>query len=288
LLIANRNQQSTISNVMFRPMSDCQRIEPFVTPFVDGDLQDPDRDAVARHLRACAPCASRVAAERAVRDLIRRAKPSLDAPRAPDSLRATCAKLAGRDASPGVPGALGFSGAASSSSSRGATSWRARLTPIALAATLVLIVGGAFLYQITEKSARVMAAELAADHVKCFAMNRMLGTRQAASLVERSMIARFDWPMRLPDNPAGAGLELVGARPCLYGEGKVAHIMYVHQGHPVSLFMLPNASRSRDLVRVLGHEAAIWCVGKRTFVLIAREPREEVERMAAFVQAGLQ
>jgi anti-sigma factor RsiW len=271
-------------------MSDCQRIEPFVTPFVDGDLQEADdRDAVARHLRVCAPCASRVAAERAVRDLIHRAKPSLDAPRAPDSLRATCAKLAGRDAPPGAPGAPGFSRAASSSSSsRGATSWRARLPAIALAATLVLIVGSAFLYQITEKSARIMAAELAADHVKCFAMNRMLGTRQAASLVERSMIARFDWPMHLPDNPAGAGLELVGARPCLYGEGKVAHIMYLHQGHPVSLFMLPNASRSRDLVRVLGHEAAIWCVGKRTFVLIAREPREEVERMAAFVQAGLQ
>ena len=52
--------------------------------------------------------------------------------------------------------------------------------------------------------------------------------------------------------------------------------------------MLPNASRSDEIVKVLGHEAAIWCVGRRTFVLLAREPREEVERMAAFVQAGLQ
>ena len=36
--------------------------------------------------------------------------------------------------------------------------WRARLVPLALAATLVLVVGGAFLYQATDQSARLMAA----------------------------------------------------------------------------------------------------------------------------------
>ena len=158
---------------------------------------------------------------------------------------------------------------------------------MALAASLVVVVGGAFVYQITDKSARVMAAELAADHVKCFAMNSLLHTHDAAAAVESSMIASFGWRMQLPDEPARAGLELVGARPCLYGEGKIAHIMYRHQGQPVSLFMLPNASRSRELVEVLGHQAAIWCVGNRTFVLISREPKREVEQMASFVQASL-
>ncbi len=259
-------------------MSDCQRIEPLVTPFVDGELADGDHDVVARHLRVCALCASRARAERAVRDLIQQARPALrDAPRAPDALRAKCATLAGS-----TRGRRGFLRAFSFAP------WRARLTPIALTASLVLIVGGAFTYQITETSARIMAAELAADHVKCFALNGVLRTHQESSLVESAMISGFDWRMHLPDGPERAGLELVGARPCLYGEGKIAHIMYRHQGHPVSLFMLPNASRSRELVRVLGHEAVIWCVGKRTFVLLAREPRPELERMAAFVQAGLQ
>jgi hypothetical protein len=55
----------------------------------------------------------------------------------------------------------------------------------------------------------------------------------------------------------------------------------------VSLFMLPNASRSRELVEVLGHQAAIWCVGNRTFVLVSREPKRDVEQMASFVQASL-
>ena len=37
----------------------------------------------------------------------------------------------------------------------------------------------------------------------------------------------------------------------------------------------------------MGHQAAIWSVGDRTFVLIAREPRDEVERMTSFVHAAL-
>jgi anti-sigma factor RsiW len=93
--------------------------------------------------------------------------------------------------------------------------------------------------------------------------------------------------VHLPEDASTAGLELVGARPCLYGEGRVAHIMYRHEGHPVSLFMLPQTERAQALVEVFGHEAVIWCANKRTFVLVAREPRRDVERMAAFVQAAL-
>ena len=132
-----------------------------------------------------------------------------------------------------------------------------------------------------------MAAELAADHLKCFAMNAALGTRQAPSAVESTMLSSFDWRMHLPSDPSRAGLELVGARPCLYGEGKIAHIMYRHQGRAVSLFMLPGTERAQGLVDVLGHEAAIWCVNDRTFVLVSRGPKEDVERLAAYVRSSL-
>jgi len=259
-------------------MPNCRVIDPLVTPYIDGELPPPDRDLVAEHLRVCAPCHSRVSAEQAVRTLIRAKRATLASPCASQALRAKCAEAARLKSSAPHEDARRFSGA---------MLWATRLTPIALAASLVLVVGGAFVYQITDKSARVMAAELTADHVKCFAMNRVLDTHDASSAVESSMIAGFGWQMHLPDEPARAGLELVGARPCLYGEGKIAHIMYRHQGRPVSLFMLPNASRSRELVEVLGHQAAIWCVGNRTFVLISREPRREVEQMASFVQASL-
>ena len=253
----------------------CDRIDPLVTPFVDGDLPDADRRAVEEHLRVCPPCHSRIAAERQVHDLIRTRVPALTQTAAPDALHARCWLLA-RHAPHSADGA-----AAS------AAPLPRRLASYALAASLVLVVGGAFVYQATDQSARVMAAELTADHVKCFAMNGVFGTHQGAAAVESSMSGSFGWSMHLPADPARAGLELVGSRQCLYGEGEIAHIMYRHQGHPVSLFMLPKAARTEELVEVLGHEAKIWCVGDRTFVLVAREPRSEVERMASFVQAGM-
>ena len=253
----------------------CDRIDPLVTPFVDGDLPDADRRAVEEHLRVCPPCHSRIAAERQVHDLIRTRVPALTQTAAPDALHARCWLLARHAPHPA-------DGAAAS-----AAPLPRRLASYALAASLVLVVGGAFVYQATDQSARVMAAELTADHVKCFAMNGVFGTHQGAAAVESSMSGSFGWSMHLPADPARAGLELVGSRQCLYGEGEIAHIMYRHQGHPVSLFMLPKAARTEELVEVLGHEAKIWCVGDRTFVLVAREPRSEVERMASFVQAGM-
>jgi hypothetical protein len=63
--------------------------------------------------------------------------------------------------------------------------------------------------------------------------------------------------------------------------------MYRHEGHTVSLFMLPKSTRAEELVEVLGHQARIWCDGNRTFVLLTSEPREKVDGIAQFVQASL-
>jgi anti-sigma factor RsiW len=259
------------------PKPSCQKIDPLVTPFIDGELPDPDRRAVEEHLRACPPCHSRVVAEREVHTLIREKAPALCKADAPDALHARCWEIARI-----TPRA----DAASHGGPPPATLPR-RLAPYALAASLVLVVGGAFVYQATDKSSRVLAAELTADHVKCFAMNGLFGRHEGVAAVESSMADSFGWRMHLPADPARAGLELVGSRQCLYGEGEIAHIMYRHDGRPVSLFMLPKSARTEELVEVLGHEAKIWCDGNRTFVLVAREPRAAVERMASFVQASL-
>jgi anti-sigma factor RsiW len=158
---------------------------------------------------------------------------------------------------------------------------------VALAASVAIVAAGAVVYEATEKSTTVMAAELTADHIKCFALNDFLATHQLPAAVESSMLSGFGWHVSLPQQPAQADLELIGSRPCLYGEGKIAHIMYRHHGQPVSLFMLPKSARAEELVEVLGHSAAVWCKHDRTFVLIARDRREEVERMASFVQASM-
>jgi anti-sigma factor RsiW len=162
-----------------------------------------------------------------------------------------------------------------------------RLAPLALAALLVLIVGGAFLYRMTQISTRVMAAELTADHLKCAVVNSIAGTAQASAVVESSLSSRFGWQAKLPEHPEAAGLELIGARPCLYGEGSVAHIMYRHQGTTVSVFMLPRSHRPEEHLGLLGHQAAVWSIGDRTFVVIARKSREELEGIASFIHDRL-
>ena len=105
--------------------------------------------------------------------------------------------------------------------------------------------------------------------------------------VESAMVSRFGWQMHLPSEASRAGLELVGSRPCLYGEGKIAHIMYRHNGQPLSVFMLPRTERPEQIVETLGHECAIWSSADRTFVLVSREARDEVERLAAYVHGAL-
>jgi hypothetical protein len=156
---------------------------------------------------------------------------------------------------------------------------------LALAAVLVLGLGAALLSRVGQTPTRVVAAELAADHVKCFMINAVFGTHQSIEAAEDLMADGFGWNTQLSRVPEAAGLELVGARPCLYDRGRIAHVMFRQAGRPVSLFMLPNDRRTDEVLETVGHAAAVWSVGDRTFVLVARESSEEVQRMASLVHA---
>jgi anti-sigma factor RsiW len=272
-------------------MSKCASIDPLVTPYVDGELPVALRTLVDEHLHRCPPCQSRVAAESAVRDLVRARKPGLTAPRASASLHTQCGELARRNGDGSAarwrPGVRPLSPVRAVSAWWDAP-WHLRMVPLALTTSLVLLVGGAFLYLATGYSARLLAAELCADHMTCFAANNVLGTHEAPAAVESSMLSAFGWRLHLPEQFDASGLTLVGARRCLYGEGKVAHLMYRVQGRPVSIYMLPKSVRPEELVEILGQEVAIWSVSDRTFVLITRGSRDEVVRMASFVKGALQ
>jgi len=267
-------------------MSDCSSIDPLITPYVDGDIGAVERRRVDAHVRVCPPCHSRVAAEQAVRDLLNARRATLSAGSASVALRDRCRALG--------PGSVRIS------ISRATTVWYFRVAPFAFAAALVLVVGGSFLYVSTDRSTRLLAAELTADHVKCFGvMNSLLGTTADRPTIEHAMASTFGWQMHVPDAAQGPGLELVGARPCLYARGKVAHLMYRHNGHPVSVFMIPNMVRpgvpaspglpgiKDEVVDVMGHEAIVWSSGGRTFVVVAPEREADVAQVVSFVQASL-
>jgi anti-sigma factor RsiW len=250
-------------------MSECRSIDPLVTPYVDGQLSEVSRAVVDRHLLACAACRSRIRAEQSALDLLLAHRAALRGAEAPVALLQRCRAMAEQIDDPAVP------------------AWRPRAFRLALAASVLAVVGGVSLYWLTQVSTRVMAAELAVDHMKCFVMNAVFGTSHAHADVERSLASTFSWEASLPSDPEQAGLQLVGARPCLYGEGMMAHIMYSYEGRPVSVFMLPDNRRPDELIEVMGHQAAVWTSGDRTFVLVARESPAEVQRLASFIHATL-
>jgi anti-sigma factor RsiW len=255
-------------------MSDCASINPLVTPYVDNELPVVERAALEQHLAVCGSCHARVAAEQSVRALLMSRRERLRAERSPDALRARCAGALRPPMGPAI--AVGARPA-----------WYARVGPLAVAASLVLVVAAAFLYQLTVRSSHVMAAELTADHVKCFVLNRLIDPHQSSSVVESALASSFGWPVRLPSTPGQEGLELLGARPCLYGEGRTAHMMFRHNGQPLSLFMLPDRRRADEMIDVFGHEAVVWSAGNRTFVLVSSEGRAEVERVASFIRSSI-
>ena len=142
-------------------------------------------------------------------------------------------------------------------------------------------------YQATGRSNRLLAAELTADHEKCFRLNKLLDTHDTAQDVEAAMASGFGWRMQMPDVSTHRDISVVGSRPCLYGEGTAAHIMFLQDGQPVSLFMLKRGAHSEDVVEVFGHQCRIWSEGERTFVLVARASTVPLEQMAAFVRTTI-
>ena len=133
----------------------------------------------------------------------------------------------------------------------------------------------------------LLAAELTADHEKCFRLNTLLDTHDTAQDVEAAMASGFGWRMQMPDVSTHRDISVVGSRPCLYGQGAAAHIMFMQDGQPVSLFMLKRGARSEDVVEVFGHQCRIWSEGERTFVLVARSSTVPLEQMAAFVRTTI-
>src|SRR5215831_8345276 len=114
-------------------MPDCASIDPLITPYIDGDIGASERRTVEDHVRVCPPCYSRVAAERAVCELMRTRRTELAGDAAPSALRDRCAALRHLPFAP--PAGAGA-----------AKAWVARLVPIALAAGVFVAVGAASLY----------------------------------------------------------------------------------------------------------------------------------------------
>jgi anti-sigma factor RsiW len=244
-------------------MPSCREIDPLFAPYIDGEATADQKAIVDAHLKACPKCRHQTALQSAVRETVRA---KLCRPCAPEELRTRC-----RAAARAGMGPFG--------------TVRSTITSLSIAAALVFVVGGVLLYALTGLSPAVLAAQLTLDHVTCFAVHDADAPVDARAS-EAQYARDYGAAIQLP-RTAITGLQLVGMRRCYCGEGAAAHAMYRLHGRPVSLYVIPDASRERASTDTFGHDAVIWSKGNVTYVLLGREPRAALETLAAEMERGL-
>lgn len=252
-------------------MSKCRDLDPLFAPYADGEVASDDRASVESHLERCPPCRENVAEQRTVRAAVAACRSSLRTS-APHELRAKCAAYA-RNAQP----------------ERSVVSRMAqrRWIPLSLAATLVIALATAFIIGVNDK-VEALTAQLTLDHVKCFqvAPERLKHTNAATAA--RDWSEKQGWAIDVPASSSSEDLELLGVRQCAWTNGRVAHVMYLWHGHPLSIFVVPRALRGvsdrQEFVEKFGHEAVIWSGKDRTYVLLARAKPPELAPIVGYVR----
>jgi anti-sigma factor RsiW len=253
-------------------MSNCRELDAQFAPYADGDVAPGDRAAVEAHLDRCPPCRDRVAIQRSVRDVVVARRSALR-PGASDQLRARCAEHA-RAAVP-APSMV-------RTASR-------RWVPLSLAATLLLAVGGAFLFGLND-NVEALAAQLTLDHVTCFQFAPERLTHTDAAAAAHDWAAKQGWAIEIPPSSSSSDLELLGIRRCTMSSGRVAHVLYKWHGQPLSVFVVPHSFRAlhdqQEFVEKFGHEAVVWSSADRTYVLLARAQPSELTPVVRYVRAN--
>lgn len=227
----------------------CADVTSRLAAYVDGD-GGAQHAEIASHLDACPACRVAAQAQAAARAVLKARAPQLSAT-APPGLRTRIAATL----SEGTPRRL---------------TWPGRLSAVAPAVIVVIALGGVVLPFATVQSATLLAAQLALDHLKCFAIGGDAGgARIGKADAEATLRRDYGIAASVPDSAPDGRLELLGVRRCLYGDGLAAHLLYRAAGEPVSLFILPGVARPPAELHVLGHHEIAWTQGDRTFMLVA-------------------
>jgi anti-sigma factor RsiW len=235
---------------------------------VDRLLTDPEREEVLQHLTACRPCHAAAAAEEGARVVLREKAPALRAEPLPPGLRTRCEALVSehlrsdsRLPSPQSPvrrpeSRMPFG-----------RSWR--LVPVSMTAVLTLFIATVVFSLATKQSDTLLAAQLTVDHAKCFSLFAEPDAPLAdPARLEKMLLDDYGWTVRVPRSSPQDGVQLIGARRCLYADGRIPHVMYRVNGQDVSLFMLEGVGRSDADVTAFGHRSRIWSRGGTTYVLV--------------------
>jgi anti-sigma factor RsiW len=240
-------------------MSECHLIISELTLYVDEQLEPDRRVDVDRHVESCLSCRAALARERGGQTVLRRSAPQLREEPIPPGLRSRCESLVREQ-------------------TRAASlpAWRRTIVPTALSAILLVFTASAIFSLATRQSDAVLAAQLTADHSKCFKLF-VSGNPPVmdAHEVEEMLAREYGWKIHVPSSVDG--LQLIGARRCLYADGLIPHVMYRANGQDMSLFVLNGVTRKPSDLVTFGHRSQIWTKNNTTFVLVS--PPDEKGRL---------
>jgi anti-sigma factor RsiW len=231
-------------------MSDCRFVIERLASYVDDLLDAPDRSEVERHLEGCLSCRGTAVRERGARTVLRHHATRLREEPLPPGLRSRCESIVQEQArAASIPG------------------WRRTLVPTVLSVILLVFTASAIFSLATRQSDALLAAQLTADHSKCFKLF-VTGNPPVmdAHEVEEMLAREYGWKIHVPASTDG--LQLIGARRCLYADGLIPHVMYRANGRDLSLFVLNGVTRSPSELVTFGHRSQIWTKNNTTFVLV--------------------
>ena len=230
-------------------MSECRLVTEQLTSYVDDQLDAIRRNEVERHLETCVACRGAVARERGGQTVLRHYAQQLREEPLPPGLRSRCESLVQQTRAASLPG------------------WRRTLVPTVLSVILLVFTASAIFSLATRRSDAVLAAQLTVDHSKCFKLF-VAGNPPTmdAHEVEEMLTREYGWKIHVP--PSADGLQLIGARRCLYADGLIPHVMYRANGQDLSLFVLNGVTRSASDLVTFGHRSQIWTKNNTTFVLV--------------------
>lgn len=241
----------------------CREVDEQLAAYVDGELAGGVRRSMDAHLAACPSCRGNAERERTARELIRVHRDQLRTT-APAALQARCETAL----HPQRPAA---------------TRWAVRTwVPLSLAATLLLAVGGVFVFGLNDR-VEALAAGLVLDHSKCFKISPAAGKDDAA-LDEALWSQNQGWTITVPRSSDDEQLTLVDVRRCLTADGWSAHLMYRWRGHPLSVYVVPKVVGNAAPSETLGHETAIWADNGRTYALVGDGWPPGFEEMVSYMK----
>ena len=110
------------------------------------------------------------------------------------------------------------------------------------------------------------------------------GAWDFARALEARWASRQGWVITVPETEPAENLRLVDVRRCLSTDGRVAHLMYLWHGEPLSVYVLPKVLGRDRVLDSMGHQTAIWSANGRTYAVLANGHPQDFDTIVEYVK----